>query len=136
MSYNERGQFKGIATIIFKSAKSAALAIEKYHDAPVDGGSQKLRLELVVEPAPKTLASRISANNVNGSGKNQGAATTQAQKKEKLKKALLEKRKQTQQNKKEAAKKKAAQKPKAKAAKPEKKTLEQLDQEMSDYFKN
>lgn len=113
------------------------MAIEKYHDAPVDGGSQKLRLELVVEPAPKTLASRISANSVAG-GKTLASnqAANQAQKKEKLKRALLEKRKQTQQKKKDAAKKKAAQKPKAKAAKPEKKTLEQLDQEMSDYFKN
>lgn len=128
MSYNEKGQFRGIATIIFKSTQNAALAIEKYHDAPVDGGKNKLRLELVVEPSPKTLASRISANS--------SSAAEPSQKKEKLKKALLEKRKQTQQKKKEAAKKKAAQKPKAKAPKPEKKTLEQLDQEMTDYFNN
>lgn len=128
MSYNEKGQFKGIATIIFKSAQNAALAIEKYHDAPVDGGSKKLRLELVVEPAPRTLASRIAANSAPGA--------SSSQKKENLKKALLEKRKQTQQKKKDAAKKKVAQKPKAKAAKPEKKSLEQLDQEMTDYFNN
>lgn len=127
MSYNERGQFKGIATIIFKSAASASLAIEKYHGAPVDGGSRKLRLELVVEPTPKTLASRIAANT---------PAVDASQKKEKLKKALLEKRKQAQQKKKEVAQKKAAQKPKPKAPKPEKKTLEQLDQEMTDYFNN
>lgn len=130
LSYNEKGQFKGTATVIFKSAKNAALAIEKYHGAPVDGGSNKLRLELVVEPAPKTLASRISANSTSS------ANTNTNQKKENLKKALLEKRKKTQQSKKEAAQKKAAQKPKAKAAKPEKKTLEQLDQEMTDYFNN
>lgn len=127
LSYNEKGNFRGIATIIFKSSKNAVLAVKKYNNAPIDGGASKLKLELIVDPTKKSLASRITAN--------QPAATQSNKpqtKKEQLKAKLLEKKKQLQ-------KKKAADakpKPKAKPAKQVKKTAEQLDQEMSDYFNN
>lgn len=123
LSYNEKGNFRGIATIIFKLSKNAVLAVEKYNNAPIDGGATKLKLELVIDPSKKSLASRITAN------KPQPVAAkgTKATKKEQLKDKLKEKKKQLQ-------KKKAA--PKPKKTKPVKKTVEQLDAEMTDYFQN
>lgn len=124
LSYNEKGNFRGIATIIFKSSKNAVLAVKKYNNAPIDGGASKLKLELIIDPSKKSLASRITANK---------PATTPAGKKEQLKTKVLEKKKQLLQKKKAAD---AKPKPKAKPAKQVKKTAEQLDQEMSDYFNN
>lgn len=109
LTYNEKGQSKGIATILFKSSGNASKAVEKFNGAPIDGGSSKLKLELIVDPTRKPLAARIVAN-------------TKA--KETPKKAN---QKTTQ---------KAADKPKPKEKKPKhkKKTVEELDQEMTDYF--
>lgn len=64
LSYNERGQFKGVATVIFKSNKNAALAVEKYHGASIDGGKGKLSLELIIDTTKKPLAARIAAKPV------------------------------------------------------------------------
>lgn len=122
LSYNEKGNFRGIATIIFKSSKNATLAVEKYNNAPIDGGATKLKLELVVDPSKKPLAARITANQPQAAAKAKPAAS----KKEQLKEKVKEKRKQIQQKKKAAVK----------AKKPAKKTVEQLDQEMSEYFNN
>lgn len=132
MAYNEKGNFTGVATVIFKSSKSATLAVKKYNNAPIDGGASKLRLELIVDPTKKPLAARITANaekNVANNGK------TKAQLKKDNLKAKLQKKKAElkQQQVKKVEKKKTEKK---KAAKPEKKTAEQLDQEMSDYFNN
>lgn len=125
MSYNEKGQFKGIATIIFKSNKSATKAVEKYNGAPIDGGSSKLKLELIIDPTKKPLTSRIAANKVVVP---KVANTKLAAAKAKAKANLKSKQNaKTQQN------AKAQQKKPAKRAK---KTVEQLDQEMADYFDN
>lgn len=118
MSYNEKGNFRGTATIIFKSNKNSVKAVEKYNNAPIDGGSLKLKMELVIDPSKKPLAARITAN----------AEAPKQDPKKKLKEKLQEKKKQLQTKKKAAVK--------AKAKKPEKKTAEQLDQEMSEYFQN
>lgn len=123
LSYNEKGNFRGIATIIFKSSKNASLAVEKYNNAPIDGGATKLKLELVVDPSKKPLSARITPNAPQVAAKGTKPALT---KKEQLKEKLKEKRKQIQQKK----------KPAPKAKKPAKKTVEQLDQEMTEYFNN
>ncbi|EGW31607.1 uncharacterized protein SPAPADRAFT_62216 [Spathaspora passalidarum NRRL Y-27907] len=115
LSYNEKGQFKGHATVIFKTNKSATLAIEKYNGAPIDNGSSKLRLELIVDPSKRPLATRIAPNKV-------GAAPKVAAAKQVLNKKKTDAKKQ-QPNKKKPAKK-------------TKKTIEELDQEMADYFDN
>lgn len=125
LSYNEKGNFRGIATIIFKSSKNAVLAVKKYNNAPIDGGASKLKLELIIDPTKKSLASRITANKPEAA-----PAAKNQNKKEQLKAKLLEKKKLLQK------KKLADAKAKAKKAKPVKKTAEQLDQEMSDYFNN
>ncbi|KAI5949518.1 YRA1 [Candida theae] len=111
LSYNERGQFKGVATVIFKSNKNAALAVEKYHGASIDGGKGKLSLELIIDTTKKPLAARIAARPVQ---KAQAAKAIENKKKLLVKKA-----------------KKPAKKPHQK-----KKTVEELDQEMKDYFEN
>ncbi|CAK9439448.1 uncharacterized protein LODBEIA_P35630 [Lodderomyces beijingensis] len=115
MSYNEKGQFKGYATIIFKSSKNAALAVEKYNGASIDGGAGKLRLELIIDISKKPLASRIAAKPVQAAAK---AATKAKAPKAGTKKVLV---------------KKTVKKP---TKKPTKKTVEELDQEMADYFDN
>lgn len=127
LSYNEKGNFRGIATIIFKSSKNATLAVEKYNNAPIDGGASKLKLELVIDPSKKSLASRITANKPAPVAAAKGTKAVLT-KKEQLKEKLKEKRKQIQ--------KKKATPAKAKKVKPAKKTVEQLDAEMTDYFKN
>lgn len=119
MNYNEKGQFRGAATIIFKSHKNAVKAVEKYNNAPIDGGSSKLKMELVIDPTKKPLAARITAN------KTVPVATPQQKKQQVLKQKVQQKRQQLQ-------KKASNGKPK----KQTKKTAEQLDQEMSDYFNN
>ncbi|KAK7683915.1 hypothetical protein QCA50_012886 [Cerrena zonata] len=123
LSYNEKGQFKGIATIIFKNHKSAALAVEKYNNAPIDGGSSKLKLELIIDPSKKPLASRITANNPQPQ-----VAKNELAKGLKLKQKLQQKKKLQQQVKPKANKKKPV--------KRSKKSIEELDQEMADYFDN
>ena len=134
MTYNERGQFKGIATLIFKTNKFAALAVTKYNGAPIDGGSSKLRLELIIDPTKKFLSSRITpvAQQV------AQAKAAQNKKSGKNKKPLIVKQangngKQAKTAKPKAPVAKKAKKPTEKKAK---KTVEQLDQEMADYFKN
>lgn len=124
MNYNEKGQFKGIATIIFKSSKNASKAVEKYNGAPIDGGSSKLKLELIVDPSKKPLASRIVANKA----VNPKVAAAKQQ---------LQKKKKTAANGPAAAAQagaKAKQPKKKPAPKKTKKTVEELDQEMADYF--
>lgn len=116
LSYNERGHFKGIATIIFKTNKSATLAVEKYNGAPIDGGSSKLKLELIIDPTKKPLTSRIAPNKV----ANPKVLAVKAQTKANLR----------------SKPKAKPQQQKKKPAKKAKKTVEQLDQEMADYFEN
>lgn len=128
MSYNEKGNFRGIATIIFKASKNAVAAVEKYNNAPIDGGSSKLKMELVIDPSRKPLAARITANKPAPTVKGKTAKPVAQQTKKQVLKEKLQKKKQQLQKKKPV-------KP-VKAAKPAKKTVEQLDQEMSDYFNN
>ncbi|RLV91819.1 RNA annealing protein YRA1 [Spathaspora sp. JA1] len=118
LSYNEKGQFRGHATVIFKNNKNATLAIEKYNGAPIDNGSSKLKLELIVDPSKRPLSTRISPNKVGGGATNPKIIAA--------KQAL---------NKKKGEGKKPPQK-KGKPAKKGKKTIEELDQEMADYFES
>lgn len=118
LSYNEKGQFRGSATIIFKLNKNAVAAVTKFNKAPIDGGKLTLLLELVLDPSKRSLASRITPNKPENP----------------LKEKLQQKRQQLQK------KAPAAQKAKPKAKKPKAKKVaksaEELDQEMTDYFES
>ncbi|KAH3688978.1 hypothetical protein WICPIJ_000037 [Wickerhamomyces pijperi] len=134
LNYNEKGQSKGIATVVFKSSINASKAVEKYNGAPIDQGGKKLKLELIVDPTKKPLAARIVANAINaaapaakkgnaaGKAKQAGStagAAAGGRNKQAAKRGDNSKKQQQQKNK-----------------RPAKKSIEQLDQEMTDYFEN
>lgn len=114
VAYNAQGKSTGNATVIFKTAKAAKAAVAKYQNAPIDGGKSRLTLELVIDPTKRPLAARIMANK---------PVARAAVKKIAAKKAP-------------AKTTKAAKTPSKaiRAKRPAKKTLEQLDAEMADYF--
>lgn len=114
LAYNSQGKSTGNATVTFKSAVSAKNAVAKFQGAPIDGGKSKLTLMLVVDPTKKPLAARIVAN-----------------KPLKAKVAAVAAQKKKVQAKKVATK--AGKNVRAKV-RPAKKTLEQLDAEMAEYF--
>lgn len=100
-----------MAIITFISPDKAKRAVEKFNGAPIDGGKSKLRLNMIIDPSKKPLAARITP--LPGQ---KGRPVVKAAKK------------------KIAAIKEKKQEKRPKKAKPEKKSLEQLDQEMADYF--
>lgn len=118
LSYNEKGQSKGIATIIFKNSASAQKAVKLYNGAPIDGGKNNLKIELILDPTKKPLAARIQANQPENKKVVQ-------KKKDNLKNRIGG----GAPNKKNAPKKNTGKKQPNKP-----KTSAELDQEMSDYF--
>ncbi|KAL6940671.1 hypothetical protein ACO0QE_004584 [Hanseniaspora vineae] len=115
LSYNERGLSTGFATVTFKNNERAAKAVEQFNGAPIDNNRRKLRIQLIVDPtktvsnAGQSLAARIGT-----------PVTKQVQKKKPAPRVV---------GKKQPAQKK-------KPAKAPKKSLEDLDKEMADYFKS
>ncbi|CDK29404.1 unnamed protein product [Kuraishia capsulata CBS 1993] len=124
LSYNEKGISKGIATVSFHKPASASKAMEKFNGAPIDGGKSKLRLELVVDPTKKPLSSRITVNSI---------APVVAKGKAKVKPKTKGKPVAVA-SAKATVKKTPAKKTKPAPKKKAKKTIEELDQEMADYF--
>ncbi|ODV61138.1 RNA-binding protein YRA1 ASCRUDRAFT_13510 [Ascoidea rubescens DSM 1968] len=126
LSYNEKGQSKGIATIIFKNSSSAQKAVEKYNGAPLDNGASKLKIELILDPSKKPLSARIQPN----------APTKPASNITKKNLPLKSKNSNSNyngNNNNNNNNNKLKSKGKPRTKKP-KKTLEDLDQEMTDYF--
>lgn len=126
-----------MANITFRSNEQAQKAVSKFNGAPIDGGRTKLKLNLIVDPSQtvQDLSQRIkplnqrggraqvtrgpnvrgpNPRNQNTRGPNQKAQNTRGPNK----KAALVKSKARQQ----------------KREKPAKKSLEDLDKEMADYF--
>lgn len=110
LAYNAHGKSTGNATVLFKSSKAAKAAVSKYQNAPIDGGKSLLKLELVINPTNRPLSARIVAN--------KPVTAKIVQKKLSIGKKKLPTK--TGKN--------------IRAKKPAKKTLEQLDAEMADYF--
>lgn len=100
-----------MANITFKNGEMAKKAVAKFNGAPIDGGRSRLRLNLIIDPTQRparSLSERIRAVAPNVKAGNAKKGPT--------KKAAL-------------AKKQKQQKPKQ-----PKKSLEDLDKEMADYF--
>ncbi len=116
LSFNEKGKSTGIATVIFKNSNSAQKAVKLYNNAPIDGGKSNLKLELVVDTTKVPFAARIQPN-------------VQAAVGPRVPNARLVKGRPVKPvvNAKAKAKK-------VKKQAPKKKSLEELDQEMADYF--
>ncbi|AQZ16657.1 YRA1 (YDR381W) [Zygosaccharomyces parabailii] len=113
LSYNERGQSTGMANITFRNGEMAKRAVAKFNGAPIDGGRTRLKLNLIIDPTQqpvRSLSERIRA--VPAPRK---AATV---KKGPNKRAAI-------------LKKARAKQPKERQPK---KSLEDLDKEMADYF--
>lgn len=114
LSYNERGQSTGMANITFKNGEMAKKAVAKFNGAPIDGGRSRLRLNLIIDPsqAPaRSLSERIRA--IPSKNVRQGANLPKGPNK----KAAMAKKQKPQ-----------------RAPKQPKKSLEDLDKEMADYF--
>ena len=114
LSYNERGQSTGMANITFKNGELARRAVERFNGSPIDGGRSRLRLNLIVDPNQrpvKSLADRIKAMPQKG-----GNAPRPVKRGPNRKAAMA----------------KSQNKPKRE--KSAKKSLEDLDKEMADYF--
>ncbi|KAL8365211.1 hypothetical protein RB595_004151 [Gaeumannomyces hyphopodioides] len=127
ISYGPGGVSRGIATIIFAQADAASKAFQDLNGILID--QRPIKVEVVVSsadqiPAPKTLSQRITHN----------------QPKAQPKSAASDKRGSnvgvngTAANGAKGTKKAAANPRRAKNARPAKKTAEELDSEMADYF--
>ncbi|KAG9239199.1 putative mRNA export protein mlo3 [Amylocarpus encephaloides] len=117
VSYGPGGVSRGIATIFFSRPESAVKAVETQNGVMVDGKSMKIDVILDARraatiPQPKTLGDRITGQ---PKAQPKSAATT---------KGILANR----------AKSARGRGGKAKNARPAKKTAEELDSEMVDYF--
>lgn len=119
LAYNERGRSTGVATVIFKNPVHARKAVSQYNNASLDYGSGKLKLELVVDTANIPLAARIQPV--------RPAATAPP-------KTLQQRKARVAAAVKGRPVKPAKQQKKPVQKRPKKKTIEELDQEMADYF--
>lgn len=111
-----------MANITFKNGEMAKKAVAKFNGAPIDGGRSRLKLNLIIDPNQqpvRSLSDRIRAvpqKNMRPSNAPNNGRPNNAPKKGPNRKAVL------------------AKKPKQPRAKPTKKSLEDLDKEMADYF--
>ncbi|KIW64434.1 hypothetical protein PV04_09367 [Phialophora macrospora] len=139
LQYNQTGQSRGIADIIFSKPDSAAKAAKDLNGMLVD--KRPMKIEVVVDashvptPAPvKSLAERVAYANPKHSGKSGPLTETSANPKAQPKSATA--------TKKVAGKDGAKGRPVGKAGKPKRgrnsrpkaKTAEELDAEMTDYW--
>merc|ERR1712226_1685114 len=113
--YNAKGQSRGAALVTFANGASAAKAVREYHQAEVDGRPMYVKA--------------VSYN----------ARPATPQKKKATKKKTTKKKKPTKKKgkkgtKKKSTKKKGGKKGKKKFKKSKPKTVEELDQEMEDYY--
>lgn len=119
LSYNQHGESRGIADIIFVKPDSAAKAAKEQNGIKIDGRPMKVEVVVDASHAPepaqaKSLAERVAAN---PKAQPKSATNTKADAK----------------GKKQATKGKPARK--VKNARPKPKTAEELDAEMTDYWK-
>ncbi|KAG0676032.1 hypothetical protein C6P40_001332 [Pichia californica] len=128
LAYNERGRSTGVATITFKNSKSARAAVARFNNANIDGGNSRLKLEIIVDTSKVPLSARIQPNlsqPVRSQQPNQPPVRRGRQAQTlKGRPGRAVNRPNKVSNKKDAPKKQ----PK------KKKTIEELDQEMADYF--
>ncbi|KAG5369931.1 mRNA export protein [Yarrowia sp. C11] len=115
MVYNRGGHPAGIVNVTFKRPGDAAKAADKFNGTSIDRGKRYMKVELVYDPSKTPLSARLHPKPEPAPAK----ATVNA--------AAKAKQQQQQQ-------KKKASKPKPKKA--PKKTVEELDAEMADYFQD
>lgn len=117
MSYNERGQSTGMANITFRNGDVAKKAVAKFNGAPIDGGRTRLRLNLIIDPNQKPARSLSERIRAVPPAKSRPSVAPAAKKGPNKRAAILKKARPNQ----------------VKERQP-KKSLEDLDKEMADYF--
>lgn len=116
----------GMANITFKNGDLAQKAVAKFNGAPIDNGRSRLRLNIIVSASTASaavasqqdLSRRIKPLPAKGRGQSVPQRNVQNRQRGPNKKAILAKRQHHR-------------KPK-----PAKKSLEDLDKEMADYFED
>ncbi|ODV84909.1 hypothetical protein CANARDRAFT_28650 [[Candida] arabinofermentans NRRL YB-2248] len=137
LSYNEHGKSQGIATVIFNDPKAAQKAVLKFNNAPIDQGKSQLKLELIVDPTQRPLADRITPNALPNQPKPKARSSLAAkQVRQRVQESQKPKPSPSGRGQIGVERKSGAARPAKKAPKPrqKKKSLEELDQEMADYF--
>ncbi|KAG8628451.1 hypothetical protein KVT40_004324 [Elsinoe batatas] len=126
INYTKTGKSTGVATIVFQKSNSAAEAAKAYNGVKVD--NRPMRIEVIVDagsvaapPAPKGLKDRIAAPK-SAAPKNAAAAKPKAAGGKPVNGAAPA----SDQNGRRAKK--------PRNARPKKKTAEELDADMADYF--
>jgi len=122
LQYNQNGQSRGIADIIFLSSDAAAKAAKDLNGMLVDKRPMKIEVVVDARSVPEPAAAKSLADRVAANPKAQPKSATT------VKKA----------NAKDGAKGRAVGKPgkpkRARNARPKQKTAEELDAEMTDYW--
>jgi len=136
LQYNQNGQSRGIADILFSKPGAAAKAAKDLNGMLVD--KRPMKIEVVVdassvpEPAPaKSLAERVAYAKLQRSDKSAPLTKISANPKAQPKSATS-----TKASTKDAGKKGKAGKARPRRNKPKPKTAEELDAEMTDYWGN
>ncbi|KAK7208100.1 hypothetical protein BZA70DRAFT_272920 [Myxozyma melibiosi] len=117
LAFNKNGKSIGVATMVFSKHGDASRAFKRFNGVPIDNGKKILSIELVVDPNRKTLADRIQAK-----PEVVAAAAAKSKRGKKGPAAAVP-----------AAGAATRGGRKGRARRP-KKTVEQLDAEMADYF--
>lgn len=132
LSYNERGLSTGIASITFKNSEYANKAVARFNGAPIDNGKSRLRLTLLVDPtlANQNLADRLSG--LQGRVGRPGVGRPSGRPLGRGGRPIPTRQQQIRTQTRAPAAPKKKQQPKKE--KPAKKSLEDLDKEMADYF--
>ncbi|CCE63252.1 hypothetical protein TPHA_0E01590 [Tetrapisispora phaffii CBS 4417] len=137
LSYNERGNSTGMATITFRNGEMAKRAVAKFNGAPIDGGRSRLKLNLIIDPTAqpvRTLNERITAL-PRGVPSQRGQQRPHQRGQQRPQQRGQQKPQQRGQQRAPSRKAAAAKAEKQKRReKPVKKSLEELDKEMADYF--
>ncbi|CAN6668180.1 RNA annealing protein Yra1p [Trichomonascus vanleenenianus] len=121
-SYNHRGQPTGVVSVTFRKYGDAAKAVNRFNGTSIDDGAKTMKVELVMDPSKRPLSTRL----------NTASATQQQQQQQQQRQrqaAAVQQAKTIQSKPKKAVKKKTE-----RPARRAKKTVEELDAEMADYF--
>ncbi|KAK9465716.1 hypothetical protein V1512DRAFT_265228 [Lipomyces arxii] len=117
LNYNAKGQSTGVVTMVFQKAGDAQRAWKRFNGTPIDGGKKVMHVELVVDPNKRSLASRIQPRTIAAPAP---AQSNRGRKPTKTRGATAPR------GGRDAAR--------GGAPKRTKKTVEDLDAEMADYF--
>ncbi|KAK9236060.1 hypothetical protein V1525DRAFT_408172 [Lipomyces kononenkoae] len=115
LNYNAKGQSTGVVTMVFQKAGDAARAWKRFNGTPIDGGKKIMHVELVVDPNKKSLADRIQPRSQPTTAATKTATTAKTRKAVRGRPAARGGRG-------------------GRGTRRPKKTTEQLDAEMADYF--